>query len=83
MTDQNRWIGVLGRSWEWADRMSTSGVHTSEGRLVWWSRPAGPGGHFGEVATEQAFESFLEFGPPVFVPEAVAQELRGLLVAKR
>lgn len=72
---------VPGRSWEWADGDSTSGVHTFEGKLVWWTRPAGPGGYFGEMASEQSFEAFLEEGTSLFVPETIAQELRRLLLS--
>lgn len=56
------------------------GVHTSEGKLVWWSRPDGPGGRFAELGSEQSFDSFVEVGaPPLFVPAAVLSELRKLL----
>lgn len=83
MSEANKWSSVPGRSWEWTDGMSTSGVHTSEGKLVWWSRPSGPGGYFGEMATEQSFESFVESGAPVFVPEAVVHEFSELLGMRR
>ncbi|MBP9145792.1 MAG: hypothetical protein KBF21_14455 [Thermoanaerobaculia bacterium] len=75
------WSAVPGRSWEWAEGSSTSGVHTCEGKLVWWTRPGGAGGYFGEVASEQSFDAFLEAGPAVFVPDDVARELRALLEA--
>ncbi len=76
---------VPSRSWEWGDGMSTSGVHTSEGKLVWWTRPSGDGGRFAEMASEQSFDDFLESGTWTWllVPEVVTQELRALLVAGR
>lgn len=78
-TARKDWSGIPGKSWEWAEGMSTSGVHTYEGKLVWWTRPDGPGGYFGEVASEQSFDEFVELGAPVFVPDAVVHELRALL----
>ena len=48
---------------------------------MWWTRPGGAGGYFGEVASEQSFDAFLEAGPAVFVPDDVARELRALLEA--
>ncbi len=73
--------GVPSRSWEWDEGMSRSGVHTSEGKLVWWNRPAGDGGRFCEVATEQSFEAFVGSGAPVFVPDPVERELRALILS--
>lgn len=78
-TKPKNWSGVPGKSWEWAEGTSRSGVHTSEGQLVWWTRPDGPGGYFAEVASEQSFDAFLEQGPPVFAPDAVVHELEELL----
>lgn len=75
----NDWTWVPSRSWEWSEGMSTCGVHTAEGQLVWWSRPAGAGGYFGEVAREQSFADFLQNGAPVFVPDEVSKELRQIL----
>jgi hypothetical protein len=63
--------------------MSTSGVHTFEGKLVWWTRPAGPGGYFGEMASEQSFADFLASGAPVFAPAEVSEALHAVLVAIR
>ena len=73
--------GVPSRSWEWDEGMSRSGVHTSEGKLVWWNRPFGDGGRFCEVATEQSFEAFVESGAPVFVPDLIERELRALILS--
>ncbi len=75
----NDWAWVPSRSWEWSEGTSTSGVHTSEGQLVWWIRPAGDGGRFAEAAREQSFADFLRNGAPVFVPDEVLNELSQLL----
>jgi|JI10StandDraft_1071094.scaffolds.fasta_scaffold1634906_2 hypothetical protein len=79
MTKRRDWLSVPSRSWEWNEGMSVCGVHTAEHQLVWWSRPAGPGGYFGEVAIDQSFDDFLASGPPVYAPQAVSDEIRLLL----
>lgn len=73
------WSWVPSRSWEWSEDASTCGVHTGEHKLVWWRRPDGAGGYFGEVAREQSFEDFLQNGAPVFVPDKVSAELHQIL----
>lgn len=83
MKKSKRKSSIPGRSWEWTDGESTSGVHTFEGKFLCWTRPSGAGGSFGEMAREQSFDDFLEFGSPVFVPEPVAEELSALLGASR
>ena len=76
------WSWVPARDWEWMRGQTTQGVHTYEGKLVWWERPAGPGGYASEMASEQAFDAFLANGAPVFAPEHVVIELRKLLVSR-
>lgn len=83
MKSKARLSAVPGRSWEWADGMATSGVHTYGGSLTWWTRPDGPGGYFGEMATEQSCADFLRSGAPVPAPEAVVQALGALLASAR
>ncbi len=73
------WTWVEKRSWQWPDGEGVSGVHTFEGQLVWWNRPGGDGGRFGEGASTQTFDEFIADGPPVFVPANVLSELRAIL----
>jgi hypothetical protein len=74
------WSWVPKREWEWPDGKGTAGVHTYEGQLVWWGRPAGPTGYMFENASVQSFQEFLLSGAPVMgVPVAVLEELETLL----
>jgi TPR repeat protein len=69
-------------NWTWgAADGSRSGVHTLEGRLVWWHRPGGPGAAFGESTREQSFDEFLAHGPPVEVAAAVAGQVEAAVRA--
>jgi hypothetical protein len=71
---------VPSREWEWVEAGSQYGVHTREGKLVWWTQPLGPNGRFCEVAGEQAFADFAvdgHLGPPP--PPHVLRELNALL----
>ncbi len=61
---------------EWPDGLGVTGVHTLEGRLLWWSRPGGPNGRFGEAARSQSFEDFRENGPAVSCPEDIEATLQ-------
>jgi hypothetical protein len=75
------WSRVPPREWEWMVNATTHGVHTYEGQLVWWERPAGPGGYALEMASEQTFDDFLASGPPISsVHKEIVDELRALLV---
>lgn len=68
------------QEWTWTHQNGTAGVRTTEGRLLWWDRPAGAGGRFGEVATTQTFGDYRAHGPKVSgVPEDVQCELDWLL----
>ncbi len=61
---------------EWKDEHGgTSGVHDLEGDLLWWNRPGGPNGRFGEAARSQTFADFRENGPAVSAPEEVLEKL--------
>lgn len=75
------WSWVPRREWEWQDGTTLCGVHTYEGQLVWWSRPAGPTGHWFEYGVAQAFADFLASGPRVSAPPQVLDELQALLLA--
>jgi len=67
---------------EWIDGDSQSGVHTEADGLLWWSRPDGPGGHFGEVGSSQSYEDFLINGPmDRSVPAQKLDKLRSVLEA--
>lgn len=58
------WSWVPKRAWEWQEGAMLCGVHTHEGCLVWWSRPAAPGGYRFENGMEPSFADFLASGPP-------------------
>lgn len=54
----------LQREWRWAETSwGYEGVHTYEGKLLWFSHSHNP--HAGGGALEQSFESFLASGPTV------------------
>jgi hypothetical protein len=80
---EKSWSRVPGRDWEWHEGSSTHGVHTHEGKLVWWSRPDGYQGYMFEGAHEQSFDDFLASGPPAGTPSHVADEVRALLLEHR
>ncbi|MDX1439057.1 MAG: hypothetical protein R3284_04050 [Rubricoccaceae bacterium] len=67
---------------EWPDGDGTSGVHTHEGNLLWWYRPGGPGGRFGEAARTQTLDDFRENGPAVSAPPRIVKQLVALLGEK-
>ena len=80
MTDNKAdWSWVPQREWEWREGSLVRGVHTNEGKLVWWSRPFGPTGYMFENGVEQAFQDFLVSGPLVSAPPLVLDELEALL----
>lgn len=60
---------------EWRDGDGWSGVHDREGDLLWWSRPGGPNGRFGEAAGSQALADYRANGPMVSCPAHVEAEL--------
>lgn len=69
-------------STEWKDGDGRSGVYTNAEGLLWWYRPDGPGGHFGEVGSEQSYEDFLIGGPQVSgVPATILDQLLSALDA--
>lgn len=63
---------------KWKDGSGVSGVHTYEGKLLWWSRPGGPNGRFGEAARSQSYEDFRKNGPAVSAPDEVVAQLRAV-----
>jgi hypothetical protein len=67
---------------QWADGDGTGGYDTREGTITWWYRPAGAGGHFGEVARDQPITDFLAHGSAVgTTPREIEQDLREALLA--
>jgi hypothetical protein len=70
---------VEGRDWTWnRNKYGHEGVHTYEGKLVWYSHKENP--HAGGGASEQTFEDFLRNGPcGTGAPEKVVKELKALL----
>ena len=77
--DSADWAWVPKHAWEWMVGATPHGVHTYEGQLVWWERPAGPGGYFGEVAAAQSFADFIRSGPRLPAPEYVVEAVVALL----
>lgn len=77
-TEDADWAWVPGRDWEWMVGATLHGVHTYEGQLVWWERPAGPSGYMHEAAV-QSFADFLKSGPRLAAPEHVIGALLALL----
>lgn len=73
------WNSIPGRDYQWSHNSGTSGVHTHEGHLVFWHRPAGAGGHLGEVARTQSFQDFITNGPAVPIPDTILAQLNQLL----
>ncbi|MEC5129651.1 hypothetical protein VSU19_23015 [Verrucomicrobiales bacterium BCK34] len=68
------------QSWEWnKDRWGYDGVHTHEGKLVWFTHKHNP--HGGGGACTQGFRDFLENGPKVSAPSEVLVELRASVEA--
>lgn len=68
------------QEWTWTHPDGTAGVHTYQGHLLWWDRPKGPNGRFGEVATTQSFSDYRARGPKVGgAPDDVLAELDALL----
>lgn len=79
----NDWSWVPAREWEWhEERYGTSGVHTGEGQLVWWTRPGGPSGHLFETASVQSFDEFLAADAPCTAPAHVVEEVRAFLLRR-
>ncbi len=54
-------------SWTWSDNGSDHGVDldVAAGSIVYWSRPFGRNGRFGEVGRDQLVADFLKYGPDV------------------
>ncbi len=67
---------------DWPDGYGVSGVHTNEGHMLWWSRPPGPEGRFGEVGSAQSFEDFNTSGPPFPIPAEIEATLRDVFGQK-
>ncbi|MBI2897874.1 MAG: hypothetical protein HYY06_30225 [Deltaproteobacteria bacterium] len=66
----------LRRDWAWNHQPGRhDGVHTFEGKLVWYTQPDHP--HAGGGAHEQSFADFLRDGPWVSdVPKEILDEIR-------
>lgn len=64
---------------EWPDGDGTSGVQVADGELLWWSRPGGPNGRFGEAARTQTLDDYRANGPAVTCPTSVESTLDRLL----
>lgn len=79
MTAEQDWSWVTSHEWNWNEGSLECGVHTYEGKLVWWSRPFGPTGYMFENGMEQSFDVFLASGEPVSAPAEVIDELNALL----
>lgn len=64
---------------QWPDGDGTAGV-TSQGQsLLWWHRPGGPGGRFGEAGRLQSPDDYRDAGPAVACPADVEARLDRLL----
>jgi hypothetical protein len=52
-------------------------VDLNNGELTWWYQPGGPNGRFGEAASVQSVEEYLEQGTRISgVPSEVHEDLR-------
>jgi len=62
-------------SWEWGKTSyKVDGVHTFEGKLVWFSQPTNP--HAGGGASTQSFDDFMQRGPQqAAIPDDALDEL--------
>lgn len=66
--------------WEWHTKVGTYGVHTRDGLLTWWFKPAPETGRTDEVQRGQRYRHFLRHGPAIDgVPEWIETEIRGIL----
>lgn len=81
-TEKTRSFPNIEFSTEWDHGDGRAGVQVSPNGLIWWYRPNGPGGSFGEVGAQQTFEEFVVQGAlGVPVPEDVMRELGEVLSA--
>jgi hypothetical protein len=71
---------VHGIEWRWNETdYCYDGVHTFEGKLVWFTHYGNP--HAGGGALTQSFESFLEKGPNIsHAPQSILNEVRKFLL---
>ncbi len=53
----------------------TDGVEVSSSEVLWWSRPGGSGGRFGEAARGQSLEDYRQHGPAVSCPPEVERQV--------
>tara|TARA_Y100000815_G_C13272087_1_gene473474 strand:- start:183 stop:635 length:453 start_codon:yes stop_codon:yes gene_type:complete len=53
----------------------TDGVEVSSSEVLWWSRPGGSGGRFGEAARGQSHEDYRLHGPAVACPPEVERQV--------
>lgn len=68
-------MNVTKKSWEWnKDRWGYDGVHTHEGKLVWFTHKHNP--HGGGGACSQEFKHFLEHGPSQSPPSEILAEIQ-------
>ena len=51
------------------------GVEVSSSEVLWWSRPGGSGGRFGEAARGQSHEDYRLHGPAVACPPEVERQV--------
>lgn len=68
------------REWTWNENdVGCEGVHTFEGKLVWYRFSGNP--HGSQAAANQHFADFLEAGPAVEgVPPQIASDVRSFLL---
>ena len=64
---------------QWPDGDGTSGVQVADDELLWWYRPGGAGGRFGEAARTQSADDYRANGPAVTCGADVEAELDRLL----
>lgn len=57
----------------------TDGVEVSTSDVLWWSRPGGSGGRFGEAARSQSVEDYRRHGPAVSCPSEVERQVDAAL----
>jgi len=53
----------------------TEGVEVSDDEVLWWSRPGGSGGRFGEAARGQSHDDYRRQGPAVSCPPDVRRQV--------
>ena len=57
----------------------TEGVEVGGDEVLWWSRPGGSGGRFGEAARGQSVEDYRQHGPAVSCPPEVERQVDAAL----